>query len=110
MTLSGTNVGSFATARCTVGGFLCAFQSSLSTSDFVCNPMVSSLSDSVPIIFSPVAGVDINVGNVRIVNATLRVLRYESIYSGLGTSIQLYGLNFPDLLMTCLMCDNTIIL
>lgn len=110
LTLSGTNVGSFATARCTVGGFLCAFQSSLSTSDFVCNPMVSSLSDSVPIIFSPVAGVDINVGNVRIVNATLRVLRYESIYSGLGTSIQLYGLNFPDLLMTCLMCDNTIIL
>jgi len=48
-----------------------------------------------------------NVGNVKIINATLRVLKYEAAYSSLGTSLQLNGLDFPDFLMTCFMCDST---
>ena len=105
MTLSGTNIGLFPTARCTVGGSSCAFQSSLSILSAI-QWSVTSLSDSVPIIFSPVPGLDINVGNVKIINATLRVLKYEAAYSSLGTSLQLSGLDFPDFLISC-FCDST---
>ena len=109
VTLFGTNIGSFATAKCTVGGSLCAFHSSASSSNFVCNPGVLKLSDSAAITFSPVTGFDIHVGNARIINATINVLNYEYSSSQFGSSIQLYGREFPDLMMSCILCDNNVI-